>query len=73
MGMKRLGWNNILANGVGNGTGWNPVDDKTCEEMIEMKYHGWIGKDVKLRILHTRMKRWGWKWYVPYKVLLFNL
>ena len=41
MGMKRLGWNNILANGVGNGTGWNPGDDKTCEEMIEMKYHGW--------------------------------
>ena len=26
--MKRLGWNYILANGVGNGTGWNPGDDK---------------------------------------------
>ena len=24
--MKRLGWNYILANGVGNGTGWNPED-----------------------------------------------
>ena len=43
MGMKRLGWNYILSNGVGNGTGWNPGDDKTCEEMIEMKYHGWNG------------------------------
>ena len=41
--MKRLGWNYILANGVGNGTGWNPGDDKTWVEMIEMKYQGWNG------------------------------
>ena len=33
--MKRLGWNYILANEVGNGTGWNPGDEKTWVEMIE--------------------------------------
>ena len=41
--MKRLGWNYILANGVGNGTGWNPGDDKAWVEMIEMEYQGWNG------------------------------
>ena len=43
MGMKRLGWNDILSNEVGNRTGWNLWDDKTQEEMIEMKYQGWNG------------------------------
>ena len=43
MVMKWLGWNDILANWVGNGTGWNPGDDKTWDEMIEMKYQGWNG------------------------------
>ena len=41
--MKRLGWNEILDNGAGNGTGWNPGSDKTWEEMIQMKYQGWNG------------------------------
>ena len=41
--MKKLRWNYILANGVGNGTGWNLQDDKKCVEMIEMKYQGWNG------------------------------
>ena len=31
MGMKRLGWNDILENGVGIDTGWNPGDDKTWD------------------------------------------
>ena len=41
--MKRLGWNEIFASWIGNGRGWYTGDEKTKEEMIEMKYQGWIG------------------------------
>ena len=46
--MKRLGWNGILANWVGNGTGWYLGDKKTREEMIEMKHQGWNGYGHKV-------------------------
>ena len=42
--MKRLGWNGILANWFGNGIRWYPGDEKTREEMIEIKNQkGWNG------------------------------
>ena len=47
MGIKRLGWNGILANWVGNCIGWYPGDEKTREEMREMKHQGWNGYGVK--------------------------
>ena len=37
MGMKRLQWNDILTNVVGNGKGGNPGDDNTW---------GWKTEDV---------------------------
>ena len=43
MGIKRKGWNGIFANWVGNGIGWYPGDEKTREEMREMKHQGWNG------------------------------
>ena len=43
MGIKRLGWNGILANCVGNGRGLYPGDEKTREKMREMKHQGWNG------------------------------
>ena len=43
MGIKRLGWNGILANSVGNCTGWYQGDEKIREEMREMKHQRWNG------------------------------